>query len=100
MCVLKRRWDGETALHRWSMSLDERCLCLGVVAPQERDPPRECPLIRGAIDGTSNFWFTDSQKNIARRCNWTPEILNKLLERAEYCGEYVIQAHVLRFDRV
>ena len=82
------------------MPLDERCLCLGVVAPQERDPPRECPLVREDASGTSDFWFTDNQKNLTRRSNWTPEILNKLLERAEYCGEYVIQAHHLRFDRV
>ena len=93
VCRLMRRWDPETALHRWAMPYDERCLCLGVVAPDERHAPRTCPVIRGeAHSGRGGYWFTDNMKNITRRSNWTPVILNELLERAEYCGKLSIRA--------
>lgn len=87
VCRLNRRWDPETATHRWSMPWDERCLCQGVVAPKEgSNPPRDCPLVRGDVNGTNGYWFTDNKKDLTRRRNWTPSKLNDLLERAVYCG--------------
>ena len=91
VCILRQRWDPVTAMHRWSMPLDERCKCLGVVAPEDRRPNRTCPLIRGDMNNPNDFWwFTDddSKKHLTNRDNWTPEMLNKLLKRVEYCSEY------------
>ena len=88
VCLLKRRWDSVAAFHRWSMPWDERCRCLGVVAPEEANPSRTCPLVRGDIREPSVFWFTDNKTTLTTRSNWKPHILNKLLDRAEYCSEY------------
>ena len=60
------------------MPLEERCKCLGVVAPDEKITQNP----------QSELWFTDERKNLTKRSNWTPEVLNKLLERDEYCSEY------------
>ena len=81
------------ANHRWSMPWDERCRCLGVVAPEENNPPQSCPLVPGDISQSSAYWFTDDKKKLTTRCNWKPDILNELLDRAEYCrSEYSISS--------
>ena len=88
VCKLVRRWHPSAGMHRWSMPTVERCHCQAVVAPKERNPPRNCPLVRGDLHDTGEFWYTDAKKNITSRINWNPIALNKLLERAEYCSEY------------
>ena len=70
------------------MPKQERCHCMGVVAPTVNNPPRTCPVVRGDVDGPSDLWFTENKQNITDRDNWTAETLNKLLERVGYCSEY------------
>ena len=75
------------------MPWDERCRCLGAVAPEENNVPQSCPLLRGDIGESSAYWFTDDKQNLTTRTNWKPEILNKLLDRAEYCrSEYLMMS--------
>ena len=62
---------------------------MGVVAPENKTPPMTCPLVRGDEHSPNDFWwFTDNKAILTDRDNWTPEMLNKLLERAVYCSEY------------
>ena len=61
---------------------------MGVVAPEDKKT-LTCPLVRGDDHSPNDFWwFTDDQKKLTDRDNWTPDMLNKLLERAEYCSKY------------
>ena len=87
VCKLVRRWHPSTGMHRWSMPTDERCHCQAVVAPKERNPPRNCPLVRGDLHDTGEFWYTGAKEKITSRRNWNPNALNTLLERAEYCSK-------------
>ena len=90
VCILRQRWDPVTARHRWAMPSDERCNCMGVVAPEDNNPPLTCPLVRGDDHSPNDFWwFTDNKAKLTNRDNWTPETLNKLLKRAEYCSKYL-----------
>ena len=76
VCVLRQRWDPVTATHRWSMPKQERCHCMGVVAPTVNNPPGTCPVVRGDGDGPSSMWFTKTNRTsrigiTGRRRRWT-----------------------------
>ena len=88
VCLLKKRWEPVTASHRWSLPLNERCRCLWVVAPKIKSPSQSCPLGREYVKDPSELWFTDDEESLTTRSNWKPHLLDKLLERAEYCSEY------------
>ena len=86
MCVLRMRHDVSTGTERWSLPSEERCHCTAVLAPKFMNAncstgPREIGMI---------LWFVDNPKPLTNRSNWNAEMLNKLLERSEFCGTLII----------
>ncbi|XP_072028212.1 hyalin-like [Amphiura filiformis] len=84
VCVLKQRPDpSQRSTLRWSLSYNERCFCQAVVAP--RPPTQAC---NGVDEYAENMklWYVDDPRPLINRINWTKEALDKLLDRAEYCG--------------
>ena len=82
ICILKTRFDQSTQTVRWSLPSKERCLCQGVVAPEQR---ADHSCYSGSASETDDLWFIDNPFHLVRRENWTPKKLDKLLERDKLC---------------
>jgi hypothetical protein len=87
VCVLKQRLDPSTGRHRWSMPLKERCHCQAVVAPQSKSAFNG-PTLMGQYEEDQELWYTDNKGPLTVRKNWSQEMLDKLLERAEFCSKF------------
>ena len=66
----------------WALPLKERCLCQAVTVPEVRHT-NNCFATKVISE---SLWFTSDPAPLIRRENWTPEKLDDLLERSEYCG--------------
>ena len=88
--MLKERHDASTQRTRWSLPSKERCICQAVIAVKN-DGRAGCRIPGGdGLHQQEDLWFTDEKDQLVRRVNWTPEILNELLERSVACGKLVI----------
>ena len=79
VCVLRKRADPSyNDTIRWSLPSDERCQCQMVIASSS---PNQ------AANGSScEMWFVDDPTSLTRCKNWNKKSLDKLLERADFCG--------------
>ncbi len=83
VCMLKQRQDPSSGKLRWSLPYSEICYCQGVVAPMQMS---SCPQAAHNYN-EGDLWFTDDPQPLTIRSNWKKEILDKLFERALYCGK-------------
>ena len=66
----------------------ERCFCTIVLAPKFLS--ENCPTaLQDASVDREDLWFTDDKELLKNSMKWTPEQLYQLLERAEFCSEYL-----------
>ena len=68
------------------MPQSDLCFCQGVVAPKRGV---DCPVIGEKYGGASNLWYTDDPDPLTKRTNWTPEKLDQLLGRVDYCSKLI-----------
>ena len=93
VCMFKKRPDPSNGgILRWSLPYNERCLCQGVVAPEEK-PGHSCPTTGDQHcadddDSSCKLWFTDDPRPLTRRRNWNKKDLDDFLQRSEYCGKF------------
>ena len=85
VCSLVQRYDPATKRERWSMPSALRCSCQGVMRN-----PGVCPAGGEHLREGEEYWYTDDYKSLVNRKNWQPHILNKLLERVEFCSKFHI----------
>ena len=83
VCVLRKKFDGQTGTLRWSLPRIEICHCQGVVAPRNKEH-QSCSREE---DGEINevLWFTDDPVPFVNRKNWEPAKLDKYLDRTHCC---------------
>ena len=81
----------------------ERCYCKMVMAPKFISAG-ECPARRRGAGGKTDdeeeaggekLWFVDDHEALTNRSNWIPEILDKLLEREEFCSKLLSIMYIL-----
>ncbi|XP_072016296.1 uncharacterized protein [Amphiura filiformis] len=89
VCLLKKRQDRNGVL-RWSLTSIERCFCQMVVAPvwMSTSSAHSTNQCNTTTIPTEDLWFTDSPEHaesLIARENWTPETLDGLLQRKEFC---------------
>ena len=82
VCLLRERVS-LTGEPQWSLSLQERCYCQTVVAPTF------ISIYNCSLNEMSSkwLWYTSDPVPLTKQENWTPERLDKLLERIGYCGK-------------
>ena len=82
VCLLRKRLNFSGEL-QWSLPLQELCYCQRVVAPTFINT-HNC--FTNELDLTQ-LWFTHDAVFLTQRENWSPERLDDLLERKDYCGK-------------
>ena len=88
VCLLKKRPDpSHDGTLRWSLPYDEICHCQKVVRLrlQTTCPRKEDQTCSDTL--SCNMWFADNSTLLTQRKNWNNEVLDRLLQRADYCSE-------------
>ncbi len=87
VCILTKRPDPERGgVMRWSLPKREICFCQGVVAPVIM---KTCSTTEETY-AEDDMWFIDDPYELTLRQNWKTDVLDTLLERAEYCGKILL----------
>ena len=94
VCVLYEQNDPNTETLRWSLSRKERCLCQGVVAPQQSTNNKKCQRIHDMVT-LKDLWFTDDYIELSNRRNWNPATLDHLLDRHDCCMFFLLLIHII-----
>ena len=76
ICILKEKKD-ETGEVHWSLPLKQLCDCEKVVAVN-------LPCVASKTN-PADLWFIDDPTELIDESNWTPDILDELLQREPYC---------------
>ena len=93
VCVLKRRLDNSTGTERWSLPSGERCYCTFVMAPKFLSVNGCAAAVREKRIEGQQMWFNDGVKSMTNRSYWNAELLDVLLDRADFCSK-LINIHV------
>ena len=80
--MLIQRYDSVKDALRYSIPSLKRCECQGVVL-RKHTRNIDCPFMEKLKD----LWFTDDPVPLTYRWNWTPEILDEMLDRKIACGK-------------
>ena len=86
ICLLQKRLN-HIGKFQWSLLLNERCHCQGVVAPLLRNT--KCLTRKEKLE---SLWFAKDSSTFTRRENWKPGKLDDLLERKDFCGKHIANA--------
>ena len=89
VCVLKERPDpSRDGVLRWSLPLEELCLCKAVVAPvMDMTKTRAKVCGGGQPDEYDQLWFVDDPRGLTTMYNWEKNVLDQLMNRTAYCGK-------------
>ena len=82
ICLLKEKLNSNGTL-QWSLPLKERCYCQRVVIPTFLST-QDCSTNN---DNPNHLWYSLDVVPLTQKDNWTPGILDELLERSGYCGK-------------
>ncbi len=92
--MLKERPDpSRGGALRWSLPLEELCLCQAVVAPVMA---KTCG--GGQPDEYDRLWFVDDPQPLTARHNWQKDVLDQLMGRPAYCGKSFDRPGVKHFS--
>ncbi|XP_072048588.1 uncharacterized protein [Amphiura filiformis] len=81
-CDLLEAYDPVSGKTRFALPSAERCYCTRVLPPV-RKLSNKCNTYNK--DKMESLWFTDYPGLLTKRENWTPEKLDELLERKQFC---------------
>ena len=83
--MLIEKHDPESDTLRWSLPARERCYC-DKVAMRITDIASfyDCP--DSTHSKSEELWFTDNPIPFTQKWNWTPEKLDELFDRTDYCN--------------
>ena len=68
----------------------ERCFCTIVLAPKFLSENCPTALKDASVVEREDLWFTDDKELLKNSMKWTPEQLDQLLERVEFCSKYLL----------
>ncbi len=86
-CILRRTPDPSDGYQlKWSLSYEAICFCQQVLLPKYHKANIEQELTCIGNSGNhENRWYTTNPTPLADPVNWTPEILDTLLNRETIC---------------
>ena len=100
VCVLRERPDpSRGGVLRWSLPLEELCLCKAVVAPVMA---KTCGDGQPDEYDINQLWFADDPQPLSARHNWQKDVLDQLMDRTAYCGkrhEYNYEPKIYNADK-